>query len=137
MKRLLILALSTAVFATAQSLPSTDNGTDKTPPSGAMTPSRPIPDAAHRATAPILIHSVEADYTDEARRALLNGTAIIRVIVGVDGKPQRIELLKDPGMGLGDKAVAAVKKYRFKPAVVDGKPVVVYVTVAVEFKIHR
>jgi len=86
---------------------------------------------------PILIHEEEAEFSDEARRAKYQGVCLISVIVDTQGNPQNIRVIRTLGMGLDEKAVEAVRKYKFKPAIKDGKtPVPVIITVEVDFHLY-
>jgi TonB family protein len=82
------------------------------------------------------IYEPEAEFSDEARRAKYQGEVDVRVIVGADGLVKTAQVITNPGMGLGEKALEAVKQYKFKPAMKDGKPVAVYCTIEVGFTIY-
>jgi len=87
--------------------------------------------------APVLIHSVDPEFSDEARRAKYQGICLISIIVDRDGNPQDAHVVRALGMGLDEKALAAVKQFRFKPAMKDGKtPVPVMITVEVNFRLY-
>jgi protein TonB len=86
--------------------------------------------------APQLIYAVDPEFSDEARRAKYQGICIVTLIVDAQGNPQRVQVVHHLGMGLDQKAVAAVKQYRFKPATLQGKPVPVEVNVEVNFRIY-
>ena len=86
---------------------------------------------------PILIHEEEAEFSDEARRAKYQGVCLISLIVDAQGNPQNIHVIRTLGMGLDEKAIEAVRKYKFKPALKDGKtPVPVIITVEVDFHLY-
>lgn len=85
---------------------------------------------------PIVTHMVEPEFSEEARRAKYPGDVIVSLIVDANGMPQNVHVLHGVGMGLDEKAVEAVKEYRFKPALEDGKPVAVYMNVDVGFHIY-
>lgn len=87
-------------------------------------------------SAPQVIHSVEANFTDEARRADFQGTASIQLIVDSQGNPQDVRVVHHLGMGLDEKAVDAVRRYRFRPAMYQGHPVSVQMVIEVEFRLH-
>jgi protein TonB len=74
-------------------------------------------------------------YSDEARNAKLEGTVILRTIIGVDGIPTDVEVVRALGQGLDEKAVAAVRGWRFQPATMDDKPVAVQISIEVTFKL--
>jgi protein TonB len=88
-------------------------------------------------TAPVALNSVEAEFSDEARRAKYQGVCLISLIVDAQGNPQNPRVVRALGMGLDEKAIEAVKKYKFKPAMKDGKtPVPVMITVEVNFRLY-
>jgi protein TonB len=84
---------------------------------------------------PILVVAPEAEFSDEARRSKYQGVCVISVIVDSHGYPQNPRVVQSLGMGLDEKALAAVQGYRFKPAMKDGRPVAVMVTVQVNFRL--
>jgi protein TonB len=90
-----------------------------------------------RISAPIPINNVEAEFSDEARRAKYQGVVLVSVIVDAQGNPQDPRVVRALGMGLDEKALEAVRKYRFKPAMRDGRtPVAVMVNVEVNFHLY-
>ena len=86
-------------------------------------------------SAPQLIYQVEPEFSEEARKAKVAGNVLVTLIVDTTGHPQRVRVLRGIGMGLDDKAIEAVKQYRFKPAMEGGKPVPVEVNIDVNFQI--
>jgi protein TonB len=86
--------------------------------------------------APRPIATPDPEYTDEARRAKYEGTCILGMIVGPDGKPRDIRVQRSIGMGLDKKAIEAVQQWRFSPATKDGQPVAVQISVEVSFKLY-
>jgi len=88
-------------------------------------------------SAPVVIHSVEAEFSDEARRAKYQGVCLISLVVDSQGNPQNIRVARALGMGLDEKAIEAIRQYKFKPAVKDGKtPVPVPITIEVDFRLY-
>jgi TonB family protein len=88
-------------------------------------------------SAPVALNSVEAEFSDEARRAKYQGVVLISMIVDANGMPQNPRVVRPLGMGLDEKALEAVRKYRFKPAMKEGKtPVPVMITVEVNFRLY-
>jgi protein TonB len=85
---------------------------------------------------PTLIYSIEPEFSDEARKARYQGVVLVGLTVGADGLPKNAHILHALGMGLDEKAIEAVKQYRFKPAMKDGKPVPVTIAVEVNFHIY-
>ncbi|MDX1582863.1 MAG: energy transducer TonB, partial [Thermoanaerobaculia bacterium] len=56
-----------------------------------------------------------------------------RAVVRKDGSVDRTEILKDQPFGLGEAARQAVRRWRFRPATHDGRPIDVYYTVSFDF----
>lgn len=87
-------------------------------------------------SAPRLIYYVDPEFSDEARRAKYQGVCVVQLIVDKQGNPQHIQVVRALGMGLDEKAIEAVKQYKFKPAYYQGKPVPVIINVEVNFRIY-
>jgi periplasmic protein TonB len=87
-------------------------------------------------SAPQLVHSVDPDFTDDARRANYQGTVSIELIVDSVGNPQDIRIVHHLGMGLDQKAIEAVRQYKFRPAMYQGHPVSVQMVINVDFHLH-
>ena len=85
---------------------------------------------------PRLIREVKADYTDEARRRNLVGEVMLEIVVRRDGSVGDITVLRGLGSGLDQRAVAAVRQWRFLPAQRKGVAVDVIVEVSVEFTLR-
>ena len=86
-------------------------------------------------TAPIAILKPEPEYSEEARKAKWSGSVMISLVVDVNGMPQSVQVVKPLGLGLDQKAIEAIMKWRFKPGTKDGKPVPVQATVEVNFRL--
>ena len=86
--------------------------------------------------APQLLFAPDPEFSDEARRAKFQGVCVVSLVVDAQGNPQRVQVVRHLGMGLDQKALAAVKQYRFKPATLQGKPVPVEVNIEVTFRIY-
>jgi protein TonB len=84
-------------------------------------------------SAPQAITAPDPDYTEEARKAKRQGTCVLWLIVDAAGKPRDIKVVRGLGLGLDAKALEAVQQWRFQPALKDGKPVDVQISVEVEF----
>jgi TonB family protein len=82
----------------------------------------------------VMSHS-EPEYTEEARRAGVNTTVILQISVGTDGVPADIQVKRGSGFGLDEKAVETVQSWRFEPAMKEGRPVQVSVTIEVNFRL--
>jgi protein TonB len=88
-------------------------------------------------SAPVAIFTPEAEFSDEARRAKYQGVCLISLIVDAQGNPQDPRVIRALGMGLDEKALEAVRKYKFKPAMKDGRtPVPVRITIEVNFRLY-
>jgi protein TonB len=86
-------------------------------------------------SAPALIFQVQPEYTDEAKLAKMQGTVLLNMIVDEAGEPEYVHVLRGLSDGLDDKAVEAVRQYKFKPAMEDRTPVPVSLNVEVNFKL--
>ena len=84
-------------------------------------------------SAPIPLEPVEAEFSDEGRSKGVSGVCLIQMIVDTHGKPQNPRVVRAIGYGLDQKALEAVRKYHFKPAMKAGVPVPVMITVEVNF----
>jgi periplasmic protein TonB len=85
---------------------------------------------------PSCIYCPEPPYSDEARKAKWQGTVVLNVIITADGRAISITPVKDPGLGLAEKAIEAVRQWKFKPAVgPNGKPVNVSIPIEVTFRL--
>ena len=87
-------------------------------------------------SAPQAISTPDPEYTEEARRAKTQGTCILWLIVDAEGHPRDIRVVRGLGFGLDTKAIEAVKQWRFEPALKDGKPVNVQISVEVGFRLY-
>jgi len=85
---------------------------------------------------PIPILSPEAEFSEEARRLKYQGVCAISIVVDTRGYPQNLRVVRALGMGLDEKALEAVRKYRFKPALKNGKPVPAIMTIEVNFRLY-
>jgi len=78
---------------------------------------------------------VDPEYSEEARKAKYSGTVLIQLIVDPDGKARNIKVVRSLGLGLDEKAMEAVAKWKFKPGVKNGSPVPVIATIEVNFRL--
>lgn len=85
---------------------------------------------------PRLLKEVKATYTDEARRANISGDVDLEITIRRDGTVSDVRVLHGLGGGLNDRAIAAVRQWRFMPARMKGTPVDVIVEVSVEFTLR-
>jgi protein TonB len=87
-------------------------------------------------TVPQAIYSPEPSFSDEARRAKFQGIVVLMVVVGKDGRPYNIRLRQSLGMGLDEKAIEAVRNWRFRPGTLNGQPVATQIAVQVDFHLY-
>jgi protein TonB len=78
---------------------------------------------------------VAPEYSEEARKAKYSGTVMLAVIVDVEGHARDIHVVKSLGMGLDEKAIEAVEKWKFKPGEKGGVPVNVRATIEINFRL--
>ncbi|MBZ5604280.1 MAG: energy transducer TonB [Acidobacteriia bacterium] len=84
---------------------------------------------------PSVLSKVEPEYSEEARKAKWQGTVVLQLVVDEHGLPQQMKVTRSLGLGLDQKAIEAVGKWRFKPGMKDGKPVPVIATIEVNFRL--
>lgn len=83
---------------------------------------------------PQLVSSPPPTYSDEGRKAKIEGLVVLVLIVDEKGNPTNFRIISGLGMGLDEKAIEAVKDWKFEPAFgKDGKPVAAKIAVEVEF----
>jgi TonB family protein len=87
-------------------------------------------------TPPHLLHSVPAEYSPEARAAKFSGVCVLALTIDTQGNPINVHVERPIGMGLDEKAIDAVKQYRFTPAMQDGVPIAKRVHIEVNFKYY-
>ncbi len=86
-------------------------------------------------SAPRLVKKVEPEYSEEARKAKYQGTVVLAVQVWEDGRAHNINVVRSLGLGLDEKAMEAVRQWRFVPGRKEDKPVKVTATIEVNFRL--
>jgi periplasmic protein TonB len=86
-------------------------------------------------TAPALLFKKEPEYSEEARKAKYQGTVLLYIEVDPSGKATNMKVVRSLGLGLDEKAMEAVRQWKFKPGYKDGKPVTVAATIEVNFRL--
>lgn len=86
-------------------------------------------------SAPSVLSKVEPEYSEEARKAKFQGTVMLYIEVDENGKPKNLRVVRGVGLGLDEKAIEAVSRWKFRPGFKDGKPVTVAATVEVNFRL--
>jgi len=87
-------------------------------------------------SAPRLIYGPDPEFSEEARKAKFQGTVVLWVVVGTDGRTHEVRVYRSLGMGLDEKAIEAIRTWRFDPGRKDGIPVAVQVAVEVNFRLY-
>ncbi|HEY6970454.1 MAG TPA: energy transducer TonB [Candidatus Angelobacter sp.] len=87
-------------------------------------------------TAPRVIYDPDPEYSPEARAARYQGTVKLWAVIGPDGRTRELRVQQSVGMGLDEKALEAVRKWRFEPATMNGHPVAVQIEVEVGFHLY-
>jgi protein TonB len=86
-------------------------------------------------SAPQVIYQVEPEFSEEARKAKVAGNVLVNLWVDTNGNPSHVRVIRGVGMGLDEKAIEAVRQYKFRPAMENGKPVLVELNIEVNFQI--
>jgi len=89
-----------------------------------------------RVTVPEAIYSPEPSFSEEARKVKAQGIVLLVIVVGKDGRPYDIHVRQSLGLGLDEKAIEAVRRWRFRPATLDGLPVATEIAVEVAFHLY-
>ncbi len=86
-------------------------------------------------TAPRKVYSPAVEYTENARRARIQGTVIVQAIIDEQGQVREVKTLKGLPLGLSEQAEKTIKRWRFEPASFQGNPVAVYYNLSVNFRL--
>lgn len=93
--------------------------------------------SANKPKLPRVIQSPDPEFSDEAREYKFQGTVVVRILVDTEGKVGNIRITRPLGLGLDEKAVEAVRTWKFAPATdKDGKPVATPASVEVNFRLY-
>lgn len=87
-------------------------------------------------SSPRPIYAPDPEYSDEARKAKYQGTVVLLLVIGPDGRPRDIRVQRSLGLGLDEKAIETVRTWRFDPARKDGQPVPVAISIEVNFNLY-
>jgi protein TonB len=101
-------------------------------------PSGPPGLGVHRGssvTPPQLIYKMEPEFSEEARKAKYQGVVVLTIEVDSSGHVRNLRVRQGLGLGLDEKAIEAVSRWRFRPAIIDGKPVTTEAVVQVNFRL--
>jgi protein TonB len=87
-------------------------------------------------SAPRVLYQPDPEYSEEARKAKYQGVVVLWVVVGPDGRVHDMRVARPLGLGLDEKALEAVKQWKFEPARKDGQAVAVQVNIEVNFRLY-
>jgi len=86
-------------------------------------------------TPPQLVYKVEPEFSDEARKAKHQGVVVLTIEVDSSGNVRNVRVRQSLGLGLDEKAMEAVSRWRFRPGILDGKPITTEAVVQVNFQL--
>ncbi|HEY2017581.1 MAG TPA: TonB family protein, partial [Bryobacteraceae bacterium] len=86
-------------------------------------------------SAPTVLSKTDPEYSEEARAEKFQGTVLVYVEIGPDGLAHNIKIQRSLGLGLDEKAIEAIMRWRFKPGTKDGQPVTVAANIEVNFRL--
>ncbi len=107
--------------------------------SGDSNPEEPVDGVyrvGHGIKPPRPIFMPDPEFSEQARQAGYEGTCVLELVVDAEGMPQNIRVTHPVGMGLDDKAIEAVRQWRFSPSLKDGTPVAVRIDVETSFHLY-
>ena len=84
-------------------------------------------------TQPVPIYRPDPEFSEQARKAHYGGTVWLSIVIDTDGRARDIKVVRSLGMGLDEKAIEAVTRWKFKPAFKNGHPIAVRATVQMNF----
>ena len=87
-------------------------------------------------SAPRAIYDPDPEYSEQARKAKYQGSVLLWAVIDAGGHPRDLRIARSLGMGLDEKATEAVSKWRFAPAIKDGRPVAVQISIEVVFRLY-
>jgi TonB family protein len=90
----------------------------------------------HPDEGPRVLHAVEAEFSDKARKKKVQGTVMLTMLITPDGTPVDLHIVRGLGYGLDENALRAASRYQFKPATKDGKPLPQRISMEVSFRIN-
>jgi TonB family protein len=97
--------------------------------------SGPVYSVGGDVTSPRVLDKVEPAYTEEASSAKIEGTVLLKVVIGTDGLAHDINIVKSLDSGLDRKAAEAIEQWHFAPGTLNGEPVAVRATIEINFKL--
>jgi TonB family protein len=129
----LVLTAISAIAQQTASPPPTAKA-PATQSDAAPTPDKPL-HIGGNVKKPVAIHVVEPQFGETGTVTKLSGKVHLYLWVEKNGTPSHIRVIDGTGTGLDEKAVEAVRQYRFKPATLNGQPVIVDLYIDVNFQV--
>ena len=120
-------------FFAGRSIRDSSSPVSATPP----VPNVPIYDVHGNTKAPVPKWKPEPPYSKKARRAGIQGTVLLWVVVGMKGNVEEASVVRPVGLGLDESALHTVRTWRFKPATREGIPVPVRIMIELAFRTDR
>jgi protein TonB len=100
--------------------------------------SLPIPSAEYLVTSmPVVLNEVRPDYPKLARDKGIEGKVVMDILIDQNGVVREAVIVSDPGNGMGEAALRAIKKFKFRPALIDKKKVAVKIKYAINFVLEE
>jgi TonB family protein len=87
-------------------------------------------------SAPKPLYTPDPEFSEEARKAKYQGTVVLWVVIGPDGRVHDLRVQRSLGMGLDEKAIETVRTWKFDPARKDNQPVAVQLNIEVNFHLY-
>jgi TonB family protein len=121
-----------------QAVARANDSTPRVPPNVSnSSEDEPVYSIGGDVSAPVATYAPDPEYSKEARDAKLQGTCVLSLIVGPDGKPRDVKVTHSLGLGLDEKAIEAVNTWRFEPARKNGTPVAVRLVAKVNYRLYQ
>jgi TonB family protein len=86
-------------------------------------------------SSPTVLHTEDPSYSEAARKEKISGDVLLNLVVDEQGKPTHVHVVRGLGHGLDEKAIEAVRQYKFKPGMENGQPVAVALNIQVNFQV--
>jgi TonB family protein len=133
------LTIAVSPSISAQQTPVGQRVFGPVPQPGETADDLPLPPGAFRInnawTGPEPLRRVAPEWTPEAKIARLEGTAILTGIIDADGVPRDMRVTRSVGLGLDEKALAAIAQWRFVPAISPNQRIRVFTSIALDFRL--
>lgn len=85
--------------------------------------------------APRVVHKVQPQYPEEARKEKVTGAVILQAIIDTEGRVTDVEILQSVREDIDAAAGDAIRQWQFEPATLEGEPVAVYYNLTVNFRL--